>query len=159
MRLAIIAAVARNRVIGVAGAMPWHIPDDLRRFKRLTIGHTVLMGRKTYASIGKPLPGRRNVVVGSVTYDGVECCPTIKAALAATAGDELVFVIGGGMLYEQLLPQADILHLTLVDQSPVGDTMFPPYEHLIGPVFRLAHREDHQGFHFLDYERTHELSA
>jgi dihydrofolate reductase len=156
VKLAIIAAVAENRVIGAKGGIPWHISDDLRRFKRLTLGHTVLMGRRTFESIGKPLPGRRNIVVTSSSFPGVECYPTIDSALAAAASDQFVFVIGGATLYTALIDRADLLYLTLVDQSPDGDTIFPQYDHLVGRLFRLIQREDHDGYHFVDYKRINE---
>ena len=98
-------------------------------------------------------------MVGSERIPQVECFPTIDAALAAGTSNELVFAIGGGSIYQQLLDRADLLYLTIVDQTPTGDTFFPPYEHLVGPVFRLTRREDFDGFHFMDYERLHEHSA
>ncbi len=154
MRLALIAAVARNRVIGRGGKIPWHIPEDLKRFKRLTLGHAVLMGRRTWESLGRPLPGRRNVVVSSREVPGVESYRTVEEALGALAGAERVFVIGGAALYERVLACADELYLTLVDQEPEGDTRFPPYEELLRTGYRLAGREDREGYHFVDYIRN-----
>jgi len=154
MTLALIAAVARNRVIGQNGSLPWRIPEDLRRFKQLTIGHAVLMGRRTYESIGRPLPDRRNVVLSSRPVQGVEHYQTFEEALEALRNEPIVFVIGGASLYTRLLESADELYLTLVDQSPEGDTVFPPYEHLLGTRFTLVLREKHEGFEFLDYRRS-----
>jgi dihydrofolate reductase len=154
VRLALIAAIARNRVIGRAGALPWHIPEDLRRFKRLTTGRTVLMGRKTYASIGGPLPHRRNVVISSEVLPGVESYRHLEPALAAVENDEQVFVIGGGRLYEALLDRADELFLTLLDDDVEGDTFFPPFEDLLATRFRETSREVHPGFTFVNYVRT-----
>lgn len=154
MKLAIIAAIAKNRVIGDNGRLPWHLSEDLKRFKRLTVGHTVLMGRKTYESIGKPLVNRRNVVVSSQVIPGVECYRSVDAALTALKDVDRVFVIGGGQLYKALLSKADILHLTLLDQSVTGDTLFPPYDHLIGTVFTETSREQRDGFAFVDYIRV-----
>ncbi len=156
MKLAIIAAVARNRVIGRDGKIPWHISDDLKRFKRLTVGHAVLMGRRTWESLGRPLADRRNVVLSSRTNPsvfppGVEMYPTAEQALEALAGEERVFVIGGAAVYARFLDCADELYLTLVDQEPGGDTLFPPYEELLETRYRLTRREDHQGYHFVDY--------
>lgn len=151
MKIAIIAAIAQNRVIGSLGAIPWHLPADLRRFKALTTGHAIVMGRKTFASLGRPLPHRRNIVISSHLLNGVESYRTPDAALLDLAGEERVFIIGGGQLYASLLPQADELLLTIVDENPPGDTFFPPYEHLLGTKFRLVHSEDHPGFHFRDY--------
>jgi len=148
-----IAAIARNRVIGRHGNLPWHIPEDLKRFKRLTSGHPVLMGRKTYESLGRPLRDRRNVVLSSHAIDGIETYPSIENALTALGEEELVFVIGGGQIYAQLLPKADILYLTIIDQEFEGDAFFPAYEHLIGTMYREAHAEPHEGFRFVDYVR------
>jgi dihydrofolate reductase len=148
-----IAAMARNRVIGRHGKLPWHIPEDLKRFKRLTSGHAVLMGRKTYESLGRPLRDRRNVVLSSHAIDGIETYPSIENALTALENEELVFVIGGGQIYAQLLPKADLLYLTIIDQEFEGDAFFPAYEHLIGTSYREAHVEVHESFRFVDYVR------
>jgi len=152
VRLTLIAAIARNRVIGRAGSLPWQIPEDLRRFKRLTTGATVLMGRRTYASLGKPLPGRRNVVISSTDIPGVESYRRLDEALRAVEHDAQVFVIGGGRLYESLLDRADELFLTLIDRDVEGDTFFPPYEHLLRS-YRETFREAHPGFTFVNYTR------
>ena len=151
MKLALIGAVARNRVIGREGRIPWHISDDLKRFKRLTVGHTVLMGRRTWESLGRPLVDRRNVVLSSRAIPDVETYPSVEKALEALSGEERVFVIGGAALYARFLDCADELYLTLVDQEPEGDTLFPPYEELLKTRYRLTRREDHQGYHFVDY--------
>lgn len=153
MRLALIAAIARNRVIGRAGGLPWHIPEDLKRFKRLTTGHTILMGRKTWESLGRPLPGRRNVVVSSTAVADAEWYTSIPGALAALTDNGLVFVIGGGTLYAQTLDLADELYLTLVHRNEEGEALFPPYAHLLGTVFTETARESHGDFEFVDYVR------
>jgi dihydrofolate reductase len=153
VKLAIIAAVGRNRVIGKGGALPWHIPEDLKRFKRLTTGHPVLMGRKTYESIGRQLPNRRNIVVSSRPIPGVETFSTVDDALTVLRDEEVVFVIGGAQVYAQVLDRADELHLTLVDQTVDGDAFFPEYEHLIGSRFVLRDREDYEGYSFVTYVR------
>jgi dihydrofolate reductase len=153
VRLALIAALAQNRAIGRNGRLPWHISDDLKRFKRLTTGHAVLMGRRTWESLGRPLPNRRNIVLSSSPLPGVESYRSIEDALAALAGEEKVFVIGGGEVYAQLLEHADELYLTLVREEIEGDTFFPPYEHLISTVFAEILREQHEGFEFVDYVR------
>lgn len=153
MTLAIIAAIGKNRVIGRAGKLPWHISDDLKRFKRLTMGNTVLMGRKTFESLGKPLPGRRNVVVTSRTMPGIETYASLDAALAALADQGRVFVIGGAQIYAQVLEQADELYLTFVDGEYEGDVFFPPYEHLLGTTYELVREEQHPGYTFADYRR------
>jgi dihydrofolate reductase len=154
MILALIAAVAENRVIGTEGKLPWHISEDLKRFKRLTMGHTIVMGRKTYASIGRPLPGRRNVVLTSHPVPGAECHPTIDALLASLTAEPRVFIIGGATLYASFLDRADELYLTLVHREVPGDAFFPPFEHLLGTRFRESFREDHDGFSFVDYLRV-----
>lgn len=153
MTLAIIAAIAKNRVIGAGGKLPWHISDDLKRFKRLTTGHAVLMGRKTYQSIGRPLVNRRNVVVSSSRIDGVECYNSVEAALEALKDQEMVFVIGGAQLYARLLPMAGLVYLTLIEHAVDGDTVFPPYEELLRSSFKETRREQHDGFVFVDYRR------
>jgi dihydrofolate reductase len=154
VKIALIAAIARNGVIGVRGGLPWHISDDLKRFKRLTRGHTVLMGRKTWESIGRPLVDRRNVVISSAPVEGAERYETPEAALTALEGTDLLFVIGGGSLYRYFLDRADALYLTLVDREVEGDTHFPPYDHLLGSRFVEVAREEHDGYRFVDYERA-----
>jgi dihydrofolate reductase len=151
--IALIAALGRDRVIGREGNIPWHLSEDLRRFKRLTTGHPLVMGRKTYTSLGKPLPNRRNIVLTSQTLPGVETFRGIDEALHALATENRVFIIGGGSVYAAILPRADELFLTLVDRAVEGDTFFPPYEHLIGPVFVETAREEHEGYAFVDYRR------
>jgi dihydrofolate reductase len=153
VKLAIIAAIGRNRAIGKNGTMPWHISDDLKRFKRITKGHAVLMGRKTWDSLGKPLVDRRNVVITRGSIPGVETYGSVEAALDAVKGEDVVFVIGGGEVYRQLLPKADRLYLTVVDQEPEADTFFPEYTYLLGTVFTLVAREEREGYVFEDYER------
>lgn len=160
--IVIIAAVAEiNRVIGNGNDLPWHIPEDLRRFKRLTLGHPMIMGRRTFESIihqfGGPLPRRRLLVVTSRgTIDGypeIEAFTDVEAALEAAAGAEQVFIGGGASIYEQFLDIADRMELTLVEGDFEGDTYFPDYERLIGPVFRKTAEEAHDGFRFATYER------
>jgi dihydrofolate reductase len=153
VRLALIAAIARNRGIGKDGALPWHLPEDLKRFKTLTMGHTILMGRRTHESIGRALPGRRNVVLTRTPIPGIETYPAIEEAFAALAGEERVFVIGGGMLYGALLPCADELYLTLVDREVDADTFFPPYAELLETHFREVFRQEHAGYTYVDFVR------
>lgn len=153
MKLVLIAALTRNRVIGKDRAVPWDIPEDMQRFKRLTLGHVVLMGRGTYETLSSPLTNRRNVVLTSRKIEGVETYSTIAEALEVLKDEGDIFVVGGGQIFAQLLLSATELRLTIVDQEVDGNTFFPPYEHLIGSLFRLASREEHQGFSFLDYVR------
>ncbi len=117
------------------------------------MGHALLMGRKTFDSIGRPLPGRRNVVLSSRPVPGVESYHTLDAALAALANQERVFVIGGGQLYAQLLERADEIYLTLVHADAEADIFFPSYENVLHDRFALVNRETHDGFTFLDYRR------
>jgi dihydrofolate reductase len=126
--LALIAAVAKNRTIGKDGDMPWRIPADLAYFRRITKGHAVIMGRKTWESMGKALPNRRNIVVTSnagAFFAGAETATSLEAALALCAQDRLVFCIGGAVLYKKALPHADYLYLTEIQEDIDGDTHFP----------------------------------
>ena len=152
--LIIIAALSINRVIGNDGHVPWDIPEDLSRFMRLTTGHTVLMGRKSFDSLGKPLPNRRNVVLSSKPVQGIETYPEIDEALAALKSEEKVYVIGGGEIFAQLMDRVDMMQLTIVERNVEGDTYFPPYEEIVRSEFELVNEERHVGFRYLDYRRT-----
>ncbi len=156
--VALIAAFDRNRAIGRAGGMPWHLPDDLARFKRLTLGKPVLMGRKTALSIGRALPGRRNLVLsrrGDAPYAMQETVRSLDEAIDAAAGAELL-VIGGGEIYALALPQAARLYLTEIDASAQdADTWFPAFDR---SRWREVARETHAAdarhayaFDFVDY--------
>jgi len=107
MKLIIIAAIANNRVIGKNGAVPWHIPEDLARFKQLTMGHTVIMGRRTFESLDRLLPNRINIVITSGVINGVHCFPSLDFALQALRNEKEVYIIGGGRLYAEALKYAD----------------------------------------------------
>lgn len=122
----LIAAVARNGVIGEHGGIPWHLPADLRHFQEITMGHTVIMGRRTYESIGRPLPGRQNIVVSSRLQQAAGCAVarSLQEGLALANRQE-IFIIGGARLYAEALPLAEQLDLTLVELAPSGDTWFP----------------------------------
>jgi dihydrofolate reductase len=123
-----IAAMSRNRVIGAEGRIPWHIPDDLKFFKRTTLGHIIVMGRKTYDSLGKPLPGRENWVVSrEVDIPGVRVLRSFDAVEEPSDG-RLLYLIGGAQLYAALLPRCSELLLTRVDLHVEGDTFFPDFE-------------------------------
>jgi dihydrofolate reductase len=152
--IAIIAAHDRKRGIGKDGKLPWHISEDLRRFKKLTMGHAVVMGRKTWQSLGKPLTGRRNVVLSTGPLNGVEVYRSIDDLLEALKDEERIFVIGGGEVYRQFLGRADELYLTIVDRETDADTFFPPYEQLIGSTYSCVGTESHDGFSFADYRRS-----
>jgi dihydrofolate reductase len=144
MRTSLIAAMARNRVIGRDNRVPWRLPADLRRFKQLTMGHILIVGRKTFDSIGcRPLPGRRMVVVTrqeGYAPEGVLVARSIEEALALGRGADEVFVAGGAEIYRQSLPVADRLQLTLIEEDFPGDVYFPEFD----PAdWRLVEREDH----------------
>ena len=130
--ISIVVAMAANRAIGQNKAMPWHLSTDLKRFKALTSGHTVIMGRKTLESLPNgPLPNRRNIVLSERLTEipkGVEKADSIKQALAMVENESEVFVIGGGSIYEQFLDQTDKLYLTIIEADFEADTFFPPID-------------------------------
>lgn len=156
--LALIAAVAKNGVIGSGNALPWRLPADMRRFRALTTGHSVIMGRKTWESIGRPLPDRQNIVVTrqrDFRADGAIVKPSLDEALRAATFPAPVFCIGGGELYALALPRATTLHCTQIDQDFAGETRFPDYDLT---AWRETAREDHrapEGFNyaFVTFER------
>jgi dihydrofolate reductase len=165
--LVLVAAVADNGVIGQGGGLPWRLKSDLRNFRALTMGKPVVMGRKTYLSIGKPLPGRTNIVVSrnpDFVAPGVVVAPSIAAALAAARGDALrrsadaIAVIGGAELYAHVIADADRLVITRVHLRPEGDTIFPVIDpKLWREVARREHvpgPDDAAGFTVLVYERN-----
>ena len=130
-RVSVIAALAKNRVIGIENRLPWRLPEDLAHFKALTLGHPVLMGRKTFESLGRPLPGRTNVVITrNRDYRPAGClvADSIPAAIALCGDADEVFFIGGAELYAQVIPLADRLYLTEVDIDATGDAWFPEYD-------------------------------
>jgi len=127
MHVAIVVAMSENRVIGIRNALPWRLPADLRHFRRVTLGKAVLMGRKTFESIGHPLEGRRNIVVSRDPHfraGGCLIAPSLDEALARTGGEEIL-VIGGASIYAQALPQTERIYLTLVHAQVEGDAFFP----------------------------------
>ncbi|GAB2630950.1 dihydrofolate reductase [Kribbella swartbergensis] len=151
MTVILIAAVGANGVIGRDNDLPWRIREDLRRFKQLTLGHTLVMGRKTYDSIGRPLPGRRTVVVTRQTAWSTEGVDVVHSLDDALTYDGDLFVAGGGEIYRQALPYADRLELTEVAQSPDGDVTFPEVD--LG-LWTETSRDAHDGFAFVSYRRT-----
>lgn len=160
-RVSVIAALARNRVIGIENRLPWRLPEDLAHFKALTLGHPVLMGRKTFESLGRPLPGRSNIVITrnrDYRPDGCLVADSIPAALALCRDSDEVFFIGGAELYAQAIPRADRLYLTEVDIDAQGDAWFPEFDR---STFREIARESHTGtkgdplrFDFVVYARA-----
>jgi dihydrofolate reductase len=142
--ISLIAAVARDGTIGAGNAIPWHIPGEQKYFRRVTIGHPIVMGRKTHESIGRALPGRRNMVVSrdpAYRAAGCEVFPSLESALAACRDADEVFVIGGGELYRAGLPLADRLYLTEINADFVGDTRFPDFDR---SQWKAVSRETHQ---------------
>jgi dihydrofolate reductase len=153
-RLAIVVAIADGGVIGSGGHLPWRIPEDMQHFKRTTMGHAVIMGRKTHASIGKPLPGRRNIVVtrGSGRFEGCEVAGSVEEAIAlARTTDDEPRVIGGAAIYEAALPFVTKIYLTEVHRNVEGDTFF----HLDRAGFRETARAagESEGVEFVTLER------
>lgn len=143
-RIILIAAVAKNRAIGLDNKLLWRLPEDLKRFKVLTMGCPILMGRKTFESLGRPLPGRRNLVLSrrpDCQLDGAEMYSSLEAAGAACAEVEKLFVIGGAEVYAQALALADVLELTEVDDAPLGDAFFPEFD---PNQWVETYREQHQ---------------
>ena len=151
-----IAAMARNRVIGVDNKLPWHLPEDFKWFKNKTMGHTLVMGRKTYESIGKPLPGRDTIVLsrGDIEISGVKLCKNIASIASMTFSGDLYFC-GGAQIYEQVLPYCSDLFLTLVHAEPQGDAHFPDFEN----NYELAETiENTADFSILHYRNRAPLS-
>lgn len=142
MNISIIVAVAENWVIGENNQLLWHISQDLKRFKALTSGHSIIMGRKTFESIGRPLPNRKNIVVSrntNLAIDGCIIVNSLNEALEITKGETEVFVVGGGELYRQALPLANKLYLTKVHKNFEGDTIFPTINF---DEWKLMHKQD-----------------
>lgn len=155
MTLALIVAHDPDLVIGKDGTLPWHYPEDLKYFKRTTMGHPLLMGRGVFEELDeKPLPGRENIVLSRTqTYDHVPTFSSIDEALTYLRRADLVFVIGGGEIYRQTLPKADKLFVTEIHQTFEGDTYFPEYRNEIDSVWKEIKREDHPDLSFVVYER------
>ena len=167
MAIVLLAAVAQNGVIGRDNALPWRLSSDLKRFKALTMGKPVVMGRKTYLSIGKPLPGRTNIVITrdpNFRADGVVAANSVEAAIEAARDDARrrgtneIMVIGGTEIFEQTMPLADRLEITHVHASPAGDTFFPPID---PALWREAARSeqsagsrDDAAFSYVTYQRS-----
>ena len=128
MKLTLVVAASDNHVIGRKGGLPWHVPEDLKRFRQLTWGKPVLMGRRTFEAIGRPLPGRRNIVISrqpGLEIEGCEIAVTINDAVALVSDQPEIMVIGGGEIYRTLLPRADRIEMTRVHDNVEGDTWFP----------------------------------
>ena len=153
MTVTLIAAVARNGVIGAGGAIPWHLPEDFAHFKATTLGHTLVMGRATYESIGRPLPGRTTIVVTrdpEWSAEGVFVTHSLEEALAM-GGDDEVYVAGGATVYEAALAVADVQLISEVDLEPEGDTFYPPID---TDTWTEVSREHREGFDVVRWERV-----
>jgi dihydrofolate reductase len=158
-RVYLVAAVASNRIIGSNGRLPWSLPEDLKHFKRLTLGHPVIMGRRTWESLKGPLPGRDNIVVSATPgYEapGAAVANSLEGALALCLGEPVAFVIGGSRLFAESLPIADGLVMTEIDRPYEGDTWFPDYDR---SRWRETQRERHVAadgtkFDFVLYEKA-----
>jgi dihydrofolate reductase len=159
-KLSIIVAMAINRTIGVNNTLPWRCPEDLKHFKMLTMGHHMIMGRKTFDSIGKPLPGRTTVVVTRNTDLEIEGCTiahSLNDAIAACAGDEEIFVVGGAELYRQAVSVADTLYFTEIQQDVEGDAHFPEFDYSawreISRDVRSQETPQPLEYHFVTYRK------
>jgi len=161
MKISVIAAMSQNRIIGRDGALPWHLPTDLARFKSITTGHTVIMGRKTFESVGQPLPNRRTIVItrnNDYQCAGVLIAHSLDEALNHAAREDEIFILGGEAVYRIALPRADRLYLTIIHATIEGDTHFPPFD---PDQWELVEDERHEpddrhayAFSFRRYERT-----
>lgn len=165
MSLSIIVAMAQNRTIGVNNTLPWRCPEDLKHFKTLTMGHHMIMGRKTFDSIGKPLPGRTTVVVtrnNDLEIEGCVIAHSLQEAINNCVGDDEIFIVGGAELYRQAISLTDTLYITEIQQDVEGDAHFPSFD-------KSAWRETSRvacsqtapqplEYHFVTYQRTQEDS-
>lgn len=158
-KLSIIAALSRNRVMGKKNTLPWYLPEDLKRFKKLTTGHPIIMGRKTYKSIGKPLPNRTNIIITrDINFKAEGCLVTHSLPKAleqakTSPGNLEIFIIGGGEIYKQTLDLADKLYLTVIEQDIEGDVYFPDF----ADFKKIIHQEEGESegykYKFLELER------
>ena len=158
MSLSVIVALAKNRVIGLNNTLPWHLPEDLKRFKQLTMGHHIIMGRKTYESLGRLLPGRQTVIVTrnpDYKVDGAIVVHSLEQAISVSSADSEAFFIGGAELYQQSLPLAKRLYLTMIDAEFEGDAYFPEIELDHWDLLEQQDLISQQGwaFHYLSYQR------
>lgn len=160
MNISIIAAMAENRVIGLSNKMPWHLPADLKHFKALTVGKSIIMGRNTFESIGKALPQRRNIVVTrnpDYQAEGCDIAHSLDDALTLCANEAEIMIIGGAQLYQQCLPIATRMYLTIIHHRFEGDTYFPEFDK---NHWQVAHHEKHDpdtknpyNYTFLTYQK------
>lgn len=152
-RVSLIAAVGRNGVIGAGNSMPWHLPEDFAYFKQTTMGHPMVMGRRTFDAIGRVLPGRRSIVItrrADWAHAGVETAHSLVEALSLAGPADEVYVVGGGEIYAEAMPYAHRLLVTEVDQEPEGDVHFPPID---PATWSETSREQRDGFAWVTYDR------
>lgn len=154
MKISMIAAMAKNRVIGKENQMPWHLPADFAWFKRCTMGKPVIMGRKTYDSIGRPLPGRKNIVISrdvSLVIEGVDCVTSVEQAVELVADHDEVMIIGGGSIYQACLEKADCLYLTYIALDVEGDTKFPDWGDGWKEIYSESFSADEKNAHDMQF--------
>jgi dihydrofolate reductase len=154
MIISMIAAMAKHRIIGKDNQMPWHLPADFTWFRRCTMNKPIVMGRKTYESIGRPLPGRRNVVISrdtSLVIEGVDVVTSIQQAFDLLDSHEEVMIIGGGSIYQACLPLADKLYLTFIDADIDGDTQFPQWSDMMLETYREHYATDDKNAYDMDF--------
>ena len=167
MKISLIAAIASgNRAIGKNNRLIYHIPEDLKRFRRITSGHVVIMGRKTFEAIGHPLENRTNIIItrdpdyfveGAIVVhsldEALQKAQAFGSEAQARRGDDEIFIIGGGQVYQEAIKMADKLYLTIVEGSPQADTFFPPYSDFKKVVFEESHESEGLKYKFMDLER------
>ncbi len=158
-KISIIVAMSKNRVIGVKNSLPWHISEDLKRFKRLTTGYPIIMGRKTFESIGKPLPERRNIVISrnqNLKVQDVEVVKSIEDALKICSSENLIYIIGGEQIYNLAMPYANNIHLTEVNKEVEGDAFFPEFDKKEWKEIARENSKDFidTSYSFVEYRRS-----
>ena len=160
MIISLIAALDKNQLIGADNGMPWHLPADFKHFKEITMGKPVVMGRKTFESIGKPLPGRHNIVISrnGFSADGITSVNSIDAALKSVSDVDEVMVIGGANIYRQMIDKADRMYLTHVDAECKGDAWFPEFDaaswNIINELFIKKDEKNNYNFNIISYKRN-----
>lgn len=160
MKMSLIAAMDRNRLIGSNNQLPWHLPADLAHFKQITMGKPIVMGRKTYESIGRPLPGRTNIVLSRSGFkaQGIEVVSSICEAVAMAATAEELVVIGGGSIYEMVIDVVDQMHLTVVEGEFTGDAWFPVFDDeqwvISSEEKHFADEKNQYDYSYLTYDRN-----
>jgi len=151
--ISMIAAMTTDRVLGKAGQLPWHVPGDLKNFKKVTTGHVIVMGRKTFDAVGRPLPKRRNIVISRSMskQKGIEVYRDVPSAMAHAVRDgEDVFIVGGAEIYLACMPYADTMHLSFIKDSYDGDAFFPSFD---GSDWRIIEETDFEGYVYRVYRR------